>query len=140
MGTPDLTLDALCGGLAEALPSRLVTRSFLPLALRPQEQLLQGVLTLINRGEKGYANYSGREAQLGKLDVLLIGQLRLAGDPTGLQVEQAELALAEEVKAFLRAPLPAGVRECLASGFAQSGQLETPGGWIVFDMEVMGDE
>lgn len=140
MGTPDLTLEALRTGLAAALPSRLLSRDFVPLARRPQEELLQGVLTLINRGEKGYANFMGREAQLGKLDVLLIGQLMLPGNPTGLDVEQAELAMAEEVKNFLKAPLPAGVRECLSSGFAQSGQLEVPNGWIVFDMEVMGDE
>lgn len=140
MATPDLTLTALRDGLAAALPSRLVTRSFKPLAARAQEDLQRGVLAVISRGEGDYANYVGREAQLGRLDVLLIGQLMLSGDPDGQAVEQAELALAEEIKAFLQAPLPAGLRDCGASGFRQSGQLEVPCGWVVFELEVMGNE
>lgn len=135
------TLTALRDGLAAALPSgRIVTRSFLPLALRSQEELRAGVVCLIVRGEFDYANYVGREAALGTLRVLLIGQLELPGNPTGLELELAELTLAEEVKAFLRGPLPVGVRSCLARSFEQSGQLEVPRGWIGFELEVMGDE
>lgn len=140
MGTPTLTLAALRDGLAAALPSRLVMQSFKPMAQRSQDELVQGVLSAICRGEGKYANYHGREAQLGTLDVLLIGQLMVAGDPDGLAIEQAELAFAEEIKAFLRAPLPAGLRDCQASGFRQSGQLEVPFGWVVFELEVMGNE
>lgn len=138
--TIDATLEALKAGLAAALPAgRIVTRSFLPLALRPQEQLLAGVLTLVSRGESAYANYVGREADLGTLRVLLLGQLMLAGNPSGLDVEQAELVLAEEVKGFLRGPLPAGIAQCLATSFEQSGQLEVPMGWIGFELEVQSD-
>lgn len=137
----DATLSALSAGLAAALPAgRIVTRSFQPLALRNQADLLAGVFTLVCRGESGYANYLGREADLGALRVLLFGQLLLPGNPSGLQVEQAELAMAEEVKTFLRSPLPAGVRECLARSFEQSAQLEVPMGWIGFELEVRGDE
>lgn len=140
MSTPNLTLEALRVGLAAALPSRLVTRSFLPHARRSQDDLVKGVVTLINKGEGDYPKTMGREAQLGTLDVLLIGQLMVAGDPSGLQVEQAELALAEEIKAFMRGTMPAGVRDCTVNSFAQSGQLEVPCGWVVFELEVMGDE
>lgn len=138
--TIEATLEALKTGLAAALPAgRRVTRAFLPLALRPQEDLLAGVLTLICRGESSYANYVGREADLGTLRVLLIGQLMLAGNPSGLDVERAELVLAEEVKAFLRGTLPAGIAECLATSFEQSAQLEVPMGWIGFELEVKSD-
>ena len=138
MGTPEQTLDALRTGLATALPTRIVRRDFRPLAQCKAADLVTGILTLVNRGERNYANYLGREAQLGTLDVLLIGQLKVADTAAPLAIEQAELALAEEVKGFLQAPAPAGVTECLAQSFAQSGQLETPFGWVIFELEVRG--
>jgi hypothetical protein len=138
--TVDQALFSLHAGLSAALPSRRVTRSFKALQQRSQAELQQGVVTLISRGESDYSQVLGREAQLGKINALLIGQLMLPGNPEGQAVEQAELALAEEIKAFLQSPMPAGVQDCLASRFAQSGQLETPYGWVVFELEVMSDE
>lgn len=140
MATPDATLSALMGGLAAALPAQIVRREFRPLAQCRQEDLEQGIVTLVNRGERGYANYLGREAQLGTLDVLLIGQLKVDDKLSPLAVEQAELTLAEAVKTFLQGPAPAGVVECLAQSFTQSGQLEAPFGWIVFELEVRGEQ
>lgn len=138
MATPEQTLEALKNGLASSMPSRIVRRSFKPLAQCKEDDLLQGIVTLVNRGERGYANYLGREAQLGTLDVLLIGQLKVDPKREPLEIEQEELALVEEIKAFLQAPAPAGVVDCLAQSFTQSGQLEAPFGWVVFELEVRG--
>lgn len=138
MGTPNETLTALFAGLATALPGRKVTRDFKTLAQRGAAELLQGVVTLVCRGEDDYANYLGREAQLGTINAVLVGQLKVADNAGGLAVEQAEFVLAEEIKAFLRGPMPAGVTQCLANGFAQSGQLEAPYGWVAFELEVKG--
>ena len=121
------------------MPSRIVRRSGKPLAQCKEDDLLQGIVTLVNRGERGYANYLGREAQLGTLDVLLIGQLKVDPKREPLEIEQEELALVEEIKAFLQAPAPAGVVDCLAQSFTQSGQLEAPFGWVVFELEVRGE-
>lgn len=140
MGTPNDTLTALASGLQAALPARQVSRSFRPLAQRAVAELEQGVLALVGLGEGDYANYRGREAQLGTVSALLIGHLIVAENAEPVAVEEAELALAEEVKAFLRGTLPAGVTSCLATGFKQSGQLEFPRGWIVFQLEVQGVE
>lgn len=139
MATPEQTLEALKNGLASSMPSRIVRRSFKPLAQCKEDDLLQGIVTLVNRGERGYANYLGREAQLGTLDVLLIGQLKVDPKREPLEIEQEELALVEEIKAFLQAPAPAGVVDCLAQSFTQSGQLEAPFGWVVFELEVRGE-
>ncbi len=136
----DSMMEALRGGLASAMPSRQVTRDFKPLPLRNDADLKKGVLTLVHRGEGNYAGYVGRDAQLGTSNVLLIGQLMVASNAGGLAVEKAELTMAEEIKAFLNGPMPAGIRECLTKSFDQSGQLEAPRGWVVFDLEVMGDE
>jgi len=139
VATPEQTLEALKNGLASSMPSRIVRRSFKPLAQCKEDDLLQGIVTLVNRGERGYANYLGREAQLGTLDVLLIGQLKVDPKREPLEIEQEELALVEEIKAFLQAPAPAGVVDCLAQSFTQSGQLEAPFGWVVFELEVRGE-
>lgn len=130
-------LDALVQGLAEACPGRLVSRSFRPLAQIPQEDLERGVLTVMLRGERDWKNYRGREADLGTLNVTLVGQLVVAADAGGVGVEAAEMALAREIKTFLGTPLPAPLRACLAPGYDQSGQLDTPYGWVVFELEVM---
>lgn len=140
MATVDTVLDRLATGLAVALPRRIVTRSFIPLAQRSIEELEAGVLTLVSLGEGDYANYRGREAQIGTISALLIGHLAVADGAERIAIERAELALAEEVKAFLQGDMPAGVSSCLAEGFKQSGQLEFPRGWVVFQMEVQGDE
>lgn len=138
--TVDATLESLRTALAAALPGRVVTRSFAPMARRSLDELQAGVVTLINKGAKDYANYLGREAQLGTLEVVLIGQLKVDDALPSLAIEQAELQMVGEIEAFLRGAMPAGVRDCLANGFAQSGQLEAPYGWVAFELEVMGDE
>lgn len=136
MANPEQALEGLKTGLAAALPTRIVTRDFVQRAQRRQEDLLKGVLCIVSQGEQGYANYVGREADLGRLKVLLVGQILLPGSPSGLAVERAELAFAEEIKAFLGSELPSPVTACLATGFVQSGQMEVPDGWIVFETEV----
>ena len=136
MSLADDMMDALQLGLASALPSRLVTRNFVPLAMRPYEELIPGIVSLIRLGEGEYANYLGREAQLGTVKALLIGQLQVEEGQTALDVERAEIALAEEIKTFLQGAMPAPVADCLSDGYKQSGQLEFPRGWVVFELEM----
>lgn len=134
------TMAALQTALAGVFPAMTVTRSYRPMAQINRAELLAGVLTLVARGEQDYANYVGREAQLGIMPVLLLVQFELAGNPAGkpdgVAVEQREFEIAEQIKTWLGGALPAGVASCLASGFAQSSQLEVPRGWVVFELEV----
>lgn len=129
-------MNALAVALAAAMPGRLVTRQFRPLSQRSRDELLAGVVSVVAMGETNYANYRGREADLGKLSVVVVAQIEVdSNDPAA--VEEAEFEMAGEIKAFLRSPCPAPVRQMLASGFKQSGQLEAPQGWVVFELEVM---
>lgn len=130
-------MNALQAALAAALPGRLVTRQFRPLSQRSREELLAGVVCVVALGERDYANYRGREADLGTLEVVVVGQLEV-DSPDPAEVENAEFALAGEIKAFLAGPCPAPLRAMLAKGFKQSGQLEAPLGWVVFELEVRG--
>lgn len=137
-------MQALAVALTAALPGRIVRRGFVPYPQLSRDVLQAGTVHLLASGEQGYANYRGREADLGALRVVIVGQLVVdeaalppEAGPEALSaaVQDAEFALAEEVKGFLANP--AGLRQCLATGFEQSGQMEAPFGWVAFECEVM---
>lgn len=134
---PDITAakEALKTALAVALPGRVVTRSFRQIPQRTREDLLAGVVSVVGLGEDDFANYRGREADLGKLQVVVIGQIEVDSDDPRV-LEDAEDRLADDIKQFLRGDFPPPIRACLATGFRQSGQQTPPHGWVVFEMEV----
>lgn len=127
-------IEALKVALAAALPGRVVTRDLLGFEQRREADLVAGVLTLITAKEGNYANYRGREADLGKLSVKLVGQLKLPESALPSAVEDAEFAFAESVKDFLRTALPVEAVDLLETNF--SGQLDAPYGWFAMDWEV----
>lgn len=127
-------LEALKAGLAAAMPGRVVTRDLLAFEERLESDLLAGVLTVVSSREGRYANYRGREAQLGRLNVVVVGQLKLAEGVLPSEVEDAEFAFAEQVKDFLGGVLP--VADVLLIETRLSGQMEAPYGWFAMDWEV----
>lgn len=127
-------LEALKDALTAALPTRVVTRDLKSFDQREQSDLEAGVLTVIAAREGRYANYRGREADLGRLVTAVIGQLKLPEDALPSEVEDAEFAFVEEVKLFLQGVLPVEAIDLLETRF--SGQLEAPYGWFAMDWEV----
>lgn len=128
-------LEALKAGLAAAMPARVVTRDLLSFDQRQESDLLAGVLTVVTNREGRYANYRGREAQMGRLNVVVVGQLKLAEDALPSAVEDAEFAFVEQVKDFLAGILPVEAIDLLETRF--SGQMEAPYGWFAMDWEVL---
>ena len=129
-------MAALKTELVTAMPTRVVTRKLKDFADRPKADIAAGVFTLISKGERGYRNYNGREAMDGRHSMLLVGQIELGEDADGEAVEDAEFAMVEEVKAFVRA-LPAELCSLVMTGFQQSGQLDAPYGWVAITLEMM---
>ena len=127
-------LNALKNGMAAAMPARVVTRDLLSFEQRPQAQLIAGVLTVVSSREGRYANYRGREAQMGRLNVVIVGQVLLPESALPSEVEDAEFAFAEQVKSFLGGVLPVADIQLLETRF--SGQMEAPYGWFAMDLEV----
>ncbi|MDP3425487.1 MAG: hypothetical protein Q8S32_17235 [Burkholderiaceae bacterium] len=128
-------MAALQSALADAMPARVVTRKLQDFADRPKADIAAGVFTLISKGERGYQNYNGREAMDGRHSMLLVGQVELGEDADGEAVEDAEFAMIEEVKGFVRA-LPASLCSLTMTGFQQSGQLDAPYGWVAITLEM----
>lgn len=128
-------LDPLIVSMQAAMPTRILTRELTGFEKRKDDDLKKGVITLLMYRESGFANYVGREAQWGKLTVLLTAQLRLTGDASGTEVEAAEVALADEIKQYLQGQLP--LSSVLLLEINYSGQVEAPYGWITMKLEVI---
>jgi hypothetical protein len=128
-------MAAIVAALGTACPTRTVTRDMKDFADRSSSELTAGVLTLVSLGEGGYRNYNGREAMDGRHRMLLVGQVAVSEVSDPSDVEDAEFALVEEVKAFVRA-LPPGLCSLSMTGFRQSGQAEAPYGWVSIDLEM----
>lgn len=131
-------MEAIRAALAAAYPARVVTRQWRPMTTRRAEDLAAGIYSLVSQGESDYPNFNGYEARDGKHRIALIGQVKLAESATPDQVEDAEFAMVAEVKAFVRA-LPESLCCLLLTAFTQSGQLEAPYGWVIFELESVAD-
>lgn len=129
--------NALLDALTTALPLRVVTRDLRDFAGRADADLQSGIITILGGGEKDYANTLGRIAMLGTLPITLVGQIRVAENSAPSAVEDAEDALADEIKEFCRAPGDPLLGGLSMLGYRQSAQLEHPYGWIVADLEIL---
>lgn len=128
-------MEAIKAALATALPARTVTRNLKDFSDRTRDELTAGVFTLVSLNEGEYENHNGREAMDGKHRMLLVGQIQIAEDAEPSTLEDAELAMVEDVKAFVRA-LPQGLCTLVMKGFAQSAQAEAPYGWVTINLEM----
>ena len=120
--------------LAIALTARVVTRDLMDFAQRDNADLVKGVYTVVSKTEGGYKNYSGREGMDGTQNILLVGQFVLAEDVLPSVVEDAELAMVDEIKTFLRTR-PAALAQLYMTGFRQSQQMDAPYGWVTIDLQ-----
>jgi hypothetical protein len=132
------SLDAIKASLAAAFPTRTVQRSLPPdPANLPREQLLAGVLCLVSEDGGDFANYMGREGQLGHMHVSVVGFLQVEETTEPAAIERAELALLAELLDWTGntgAIDPAA--NLLPEGWTQSKQLEHPFGWLILRLDV----
>lgn len=135
--TYEQALEAIRASLADKLPQRVVTRSLIDPANASAEDLAAGVLCLVNRGGGDFANTRGREGQLGRGNTFLVGYLKVAEDAEPLAVEQAELALLQDVLDWCTEPgALRPVDAVLPMDWTQSAQLEHPYGWVALRLDV----
>ena len=134
-------LEDLAAALAAAAPARIVTRDYQDRAMRAEADLVTGVFTVIGRGGHDFANRPGRMADLGASRALVTGQLlvdeaALGREAVGSDVEAAEFDLLGELQAMAQGALPTSIGGLRLVKFDQSGQLETPYGWIASVWEI----
>ncbi|MBV7454300.1 hypothetical protein KW843_07445 [Acidovorax sp. sif1233] len=134
----DAALDGIQASMQAAMPLRIVQRS---LVLDPlnadQDALARGVVCLVNGGGGQFANYRGREGQLGHAALGVVAFVRVPEGSAPVDVEAAELAVLADVLAWVKAPgLPRPFDSALPKSFRQSRQLDFPWGWIVIELDV----
>lgn len=130
----DAVMEAVKTSLAAALPARVVRRGLVDPAQADRADLLAGLVCVVARGGGRFANYMGREGQLGTLQVGLVGFLLVEEDTEPQAIEAAELALLDDLLLWTR--YPNGVGSALPQEWRQSEQLEHPYGWLLLGLEV----
>jgi hypothetical protein len=134
MGELSTRMAAIVAAFAAAYPARVVTREYKDRSLLSQTVLTAGTYAILSRGEGGFDNLPERKAMDGTHRILVAGQIQLAETATGANIEDAEFAMVEEWKAFVRA-LPAGMCRLEMTNWVQSTQIEHPYGWVAIDLE-----
>lgn len=137
MSLPDYNaaLDAVVASLEAFMPHRYVQRKLALAVNESPARLKAGVVCLVSDGGGDFANYRGREAQQGTVNVALVGFLQVAESAGSDDVERAELVLLGEMLAWV-AGGATGVDRVSAGNWRQSKQLEHPYGWVVLELAV----
>ncbi len=120
---------AVANALAAAQPDRLVTRELVAFDQRDggDSDLRAGVFTILTLGA---TELDGMPDDIsGQVQLVIAGQLKLDEGASGAEVEDAELAMFAELRAFALAP-GTGLCPLQLQSVAFSGQLETPYGWF----------
>lgn len=136
MSDPNAALDAIEASLFATLSPRHVQRGLVDPAAADRQQLLDGLVCVVSDGGGSFANYLGREGQLGLMRVTLVGFLLVEEDTEPVAIEQAELELLQQLLAWTTFPNNPGVSSVLPLEFRQSQQLEHPYGWLALALEV----
>lgn len=129
-------LDSIEASLIAALPDRYVQRSLVDPLNADQSQLLAGLICLVCEGGGRFANYRGREGDLGQMDVRLVCFLKVQEGTDAAEIERAELALLGDLLTWVGNTAVPGLDVICPGEWAQSKQLEHPYGWLVLSLEV----
>lgn len=128
-------MTAIRDALAALYPQRTVTRRYLDPSLRPTNQLHSGVYTLLSASEGQYTNVPGYSAQQGRHEITLVADIQVDADVNTPEVtEDAEFEMIDEIKTFVR-DLPDTLCTLNLMAWSQSGQIDHPRGWVIFQLE-----
>jgi hypothetical protein len=129
-------LVAVKDSLAAALPLRHVQRSLADPANAPAEQLTAGLICLVSENGGKFANYRGREGDLGTLNARLVCFVQVPEASEPADIERAELALLGDLLTWVASAAVPGLDVMYPGDWAQSKQLEHPYGWLVLALEI----
>lgn len=140
MSTKSARVAYLAAALAAQFTARSVTRSFRMHSERSDSELAPGLFTVISNGVADYpyehSDYgpgldAPAQTELGVLQLIITGQIKLPEGSDGEAVEAAELDMLADLEAFANAAIgddPLVTLRLLSA--RQSAQLDTPYGWI----------
>lgn len=136
MSNANDALDAIEASLFSTLKDRHVERGLVDPAAADHQRLLDGIVCIVGNGGGNFANYMGREGQLGRMGVVIVGFLRVEENTKPVDIERAELKLLQELLDWTTYPNNPGLNAVLPVDFRQSQQLEHPYGWVALSLDV----
>lgn len=98
------------------------------------QELLEGVLTVVTATESDFKNQRGMIAKEGTTQFLLIAHLKIAETSDQEELAEAEHTLLSELKSAIRQKLPG--LSLLLGEIQFSRQLDHPYGWFVATLDV----
>ncbi|TKA91817.1 hypothetical protein FAZ79_00490 [Guyparkeria sp. SB14A] len=126
MSTIGVFLKILADTMAAQVPGRVVTRSYQEFARRKHSDLEAGVWTLLCEGQAQIERYAEH------FGAVLVGQIQLGEKATGEEIEEAELAMIDEMRDFCERVKGVQVRPVR---WKQSMQIDHPYGWVAVDLD-----
>lgn len=129
-------MSAVEASLRAAFESaRIVTRKFQPYQNHLEADLKTGVVTLVSRGEKNYADQPGLVGKEGTHAMRIWFWIQVPKDASSSDIELAEMQFIEDAKTWARAGIPGMF--IVVNRSLHSQQIETPYGWALVDIEVL---
>lgn len=139
-------LEAVKTAMGAINVDRVVTREWKRLQDYPQSDLERGIWTIRFAGVDRYP-YEASDSQLdtddaratanGRVRLTIIGQLKLAEDASGLDIEAAELALIHELEQLADEAIETDeLMALLIKDATTSQQVEAPYAWVYSTWEV----
>ena len=132
----DDVMDALKASLAAALPARHVQRRLVDPGTEKSARLEAGVICVVSAGGGSFANWQGREGELGTMNVIVVGFVKVADSAPSDDVERAELALLADLLGWCQLVKPEPLDSVYPGSYRQSQQLAHPVGWLALDLQV----
>jgi hypothetical protein len=129
-------MQELLASLDVALINRHVQRGLVNPGAENAERLEAGVVCIVSVGGGDFANWNGREGELGTMDVMLVGFLQVTAKSPKEAIEQAELALLGEVLTWCGQVHAEPITTVTPGRYRQSQQLEHPLGWLSLELKV----
>lgn len=131
----DTMLEAWRQSMADAMPHRVVQRGLVDPALLPQADWEAGVLCLVGGGGGNFANWHGREGELGTVRATVVGFVLVGEREAQVVVEQAELGLLADLLEWVQLRKAPPLDAIYPGDFRQSQGLEHPAGWMALKLE-----
>ncbi len=129
--------QSLQTSLAAALPGWNVQRQLCDPGNETKERLQAGVLCIVAAGGGEFANWSGREGELGTMDLTVVGFKQIYGkDKTSQDAEDAELELLAQLLGWTGQLFADPITAIKPERYRQSQQLAFPIAWLALDIKV----
>ncbi len=128
--------EAIKVALKAAAPTKTVTRSFEDLRDSDSDDLMVGVFSIISGGESGFKSFDHQRVCEGKQEIIIVGQKLLHEGAKGVDVENAELAMINDITTMLNSHLTADIQSLKLKRYEQSRQVECPFSWVVCFLEL----